>query len=307
MGLEAERLRVFRAVAREGSFSRAAARLHRTQPAISQAIRALEEEIGEALIVRLGRSNALTEAGRLLLQAAEDSARVLEEGLAQLEARRALLRGELVIGTSDTTACYLLPPVLARFRARHPAIELRIANRPSPRTAEQVRAREVDLGLVTLPLPVTRGLRVERLMEREDVAILPPDHALAHRRRLSPSDLLDHPLVLLDRGSQTRHLIDRALRDQGRPPHIAMELASIEVVKRMVTLGFGVSIVPAVAVEAEVGAGTLLARPILPRKAQRALGAVTVDRGSPSPAAAAFLAIAREMLGRAAGGARPSR
>ena len=295
MDLDSERLRAFHAVAREGGFSRAAARLHKTQPAVSQAVRALEEDVGEPLFLRLGRRVALTRAGEILLEHVEQSFAALDGARLRLAALSGLEAGELVIGTSDTNACYVLPPVLAAFRAAHPGIELRLANRPSPETERQVLEREVDVGFVTLPVEHPR-LEAEPLLDREDVAIFAPGHRLAGRKRVRFEDLAREPLLLLDRGSRTRSWIDERLAACREAPRVAMELASIEVVKRLVTLGFGVSIVPRIAVEAEVAAGVLAVATLSPRGSARSLG-VVYPRGAPlSRAADAFVALAREML-----------
>jgi DNA-binding transcriptional LysR family regulator len=298
--MEIDRLSVFRAVAREGGFSRAARKLHRTQPAVSQSIRVLEEELGERLFARLGRKTILTPAGRAYLEHVEQAFEALQRGRERLDALRDLTEGELVIGTSDTTACYVLPPVLVAFRATYPGIELRIANRPSPITLEQVAARDVDLGFVTLPAAYPR-LTIERVMPREDVAILPVDHPLAGRRRLRLEQLARHPLLLLDRGSRSRSFVDECFAQRGIEPQISMELASIEVIKRLVELGLGVSIVPAIAVSVEVAEGRLVARRVFTRREQRALGVVHRGSDSLSRAARAFLELARPMLREAAG------
>lgn len=298
MDLDSDRLRAFRAVAREGGFSRAAARLHRTQPAVSQAVRALEEDVGEPLLLRLGRRVELTAAGEILLEQCERAFAALDEARERLLALRGLETGELVIGTSDTNACYLLPPVLAAFRERHPGIELRIRNRPSPATEAQVVEGEVDLGFVTLPASDPR-LAAEPLAVRDDVAIVAPDHPLAGRRRVRFERLLAEPLLLLDRGSRSRSWLDDRIAEgarDGRAVRVAMELASIEVIKRLVGLGFGVSVVPRVAVEAEREGGSLAVVDLSPRPPRRRIGFVT-RRGAPSSrAAAAFATLARQIL-----------
>jgi DNA-binding transcriptional LysR family regulator len=299
MDLDSDRLRAFRAVARCGGFSRAAGVLHRSQPAVSQAVKALEEDVGEALFQRLGRRVQLTRAGEILLEQAEQAFAALDVARERLEALRDLEQGELVIGTSDTNACYLLPPVLAAFRERHPGIEVRISNRPSPATEIQVLEREVDLGVVTLPAGDPR-LAQEPLLVREEVAIFAPSHGLAGRSRVRLETLLAEPLLLLDRGSRTRSWIDEALAAGAAAPRVGMELASIEVVKRLVGLGFGVSVVPRIAVEEELAAGRLAAAS-LPRALARTrrVGIVVPRTGEPSRAASAFIALARERLGRA--------
>ncbi len=295
MDLDSERLAAFRAVAREGGFSRAARVVHKTQPAVSQAIRALEDAVGERLFLRLGRTTLLTPAGRILLEHVDESFAALDRARARLSALHELETGELVIGTSDTNACYVLPPVLAAFRARHPGVEVRISNRPSPSTEAQVLAHEVDIGFVTLPAGSDR-LVAEPLARREDVAIFPPDHPLAGRKRVRFAQLLDSPLLLLDTGSRTRAFIDERLRAEPARHRVAMELASIEVVKRLVALGFGVSVVPRIAVAAEVAAGTLASASVFSRAQARSLGVVYARTAPLSRAAEVFVEMAREIL-----------
>lgn len=295
MDLDSDRLRAFQAVAREAGFSRAARRLHRSQPAISQAIRALEEDVGEPLFLRLGRRVRLTAAGEILLEHTDASFAALDVARDRLRALHELDVGELTIGTSDTNACYLLPPVLAAFRARYPGVEVRIANRPSPATERQVLDREVDVGFVTLPVSSDR-LAAEPLTVREDVAIFAPDHPLARRKRLRFEQLLDHPLLLLDHGSRTRSFLDDQLAAHPGRARIAMELASIEVVKRLVALGFGVSVVPQIAVAAEVEAGTLASATLFARSEARSLGVVYPKNAPLSRAATVFVRMARELL-----------
>ena len=295
MNLDSERLRSFRAVARAGGFSQAARGLHKTQPAVSQSVRALEEDIGEPLFHRLGRGVRLTPAGQILLDHVEQSFAVLDAARTRLQALGSLEAGELVIGTSDTHACYLLPPVLEAYRRAYPGIELRISNRPSAETERQVEAREVDLGVVTFPVASSR-LAGEPLRSREDIAIFAPDHRLASRRRVRFADLVDEPLLLLDRGSRTRSLIDSQWAAAGGEPRIAMELASVEVVKRLVALGFGVSVVPRMACEAELEAGSLACARIWGASGPRQVGIVYPRGAQLSQAGARFAEMARDLL-----------
>ncbi|HTM18951.1 MAG TPA: LysR family transcriptional regulator, partial [Kofleriaceae bacterium] len=127
--MELHRLRAFAAVAREGGFSRAARKLGQTQSSVSQAVAALERELDESLLVRAGRRVDLTEAGRVLLAHAERAFAELAAAEGELAALRDLESGRLAVGTSDTLATWLLPPVLGAFRTRHPGVELRLDNR----------------------------------------------------------------------------------------------------------------------------------------------------------------------------------
>jgi DNA-binding transcriptional LysR family regulator len=303
--LDTDQLLAFVTVARERGFSRAARRLGRTQSAISQAVARLEQNLDVRLFVRSGRTTELSAAGRALLERAE---RILDEMARAREGLRALhelASGQLVIGTSDTLAYYVLPPILAAFRARYPGVELRLDNRPSPATAERVADRAVDVGVVTLPLPPGRRaggrslaerLQVEPLAPQEEVAICRPDHPLARRRRVGLEAILAYPLLLLDRTTGARALLDAELARLGVAPAPAMEMSSVEVLKKLVELGLGVSVVPALAVEREVEAGVLAAVRLSGLAVARSVGLVTPAAGPPSRAAAAFAEIARAAL-----------
>jgi DNA-binding transcriptional LysR family regulator len=305
--IDSGRLHTFLVVAREGGFSRAARRLARTQSSVSQAVAQLERELGATLFQREGRGARPTEAGRLLLGHAERIFEEMARTRSHLEAAADLRAGELVIGASDTLACYLLPPLLAAFRARYPGVELRLDNRPSPATALAVAEGRLQVGVVSLPLPagLTAGgrplaerVRCEPLVAQADVAILPPGHPLARRARVRVRDLLGGPLLLLDRTTASRAFLDRAFARLPRRPDVVMEMSSVEVLKRLVELGFGVSVVPAWAAAREHAAHTLVARPLTGLPARRAVG-LAVPVTTPLPrATAAFVDLARRTLGR---------
>lgn len=293
--MDSDRLVVFRAVAREGGFTRAARRLFRTQPAISQSIRALEGELGQRLFDRSGRRTTLTPAGLILLEHTDEAFAALERARERMAALSGLQIGELRIAAGDTTTCYVLPPVLRAFREAHPGVELRIRNRPSPAAVEDVAARDADLAVVTLPVR-RAGLSALSLVAQEDVAIFAPDHPIGRRKRIGLEQLLVHPLLLLDRHSQTRRLLDGLIASSGIAPEIAMELGSVEVVKQLASLGFGVGVVPAAAVLRECRAGLLSSRRFLPRARIRELGIVHGSADSLSPAAVVFIRLALEIL-----------
>jgi DNA-binding transcriptional LysR family regulator len=304
MDLDTERLRTFLAVARARNFSRAARRLGKTQPSVSQAVARLERDVGQPLFVREGRVTHLAPAGRLLVEHAERIFEEMDRAQARLSGLHELRAGDLVVGASDTLAYYLLPPVLATFRSRHPGIELRLDNRPSPATLAALRGAErpVDVGVVTLPLPGAELVRREPLVPARDVLICPPGHPLARRRRVHVRQLAGEPLVLLDRTTGARPALDAAFARSGFRPRVTMEMSSVEVLKRLVELGFGLSVVPALAVEREVHAGTLVALPLGGLLVTRSIALVLP--AAPAPAATAFARIARETLCRGAHRAR---
>jgi DNA-binding transcriptional LysR family regulator len=214
--------------------------------------------------------------------------------------------GRLSIGASDTLACHLLPPVFRAFRERFPGIELKLENRPSPETARAVLERRVDLGVVVLPLAAVTGARagadkldVVSLAPHPDSVICLPSHPLARRKSARARDLADEPLLLLDRSTGTRAHVDAAFERERIRPHVTMEMGSVEVLKRLVELGFGVSIVPAMAVRTEVARGTLVSIGFSSSGRRRTVGVVTPKNALLSPATTAFVETATRVVSRA--------
>ena len=231
--------------------------------------------------------------------------RILDEmalAAAELSALSELAAGQLIVGASDTLACYFLPPVFAAFRARYPRVELRIDNRPSPVIAERVSEREVDIGIVSLPLPAgleVSGRKVDEridtvvLAPQEDVAVCAATHPLVKRRVVSVRDLAHCSLLLLATGTSSRALLAAAFAAEKTPLRVAMDTSSVEVLKRLAELDFGVAIVPRIAVERELASGALHALELRGFGAERSVGALTPRAFSPTRAASAFLALAR--------------
>ncbi len=303
--LDADRLLIFATVARERGFSAAARKLGRSQPSVSQAVAALESELGQRLFTREARAVEPTHAGRVLLEHAE---RVLDEmtrARARIAGLSELREGSLAIGTTDTLACHVLPPVLGELRRRYPRIEIRIETKPSPAIAERVAARELDVGVVTAPLPsglrvagkpIAERLAIEELAPYEDVVVAPAEHPLASRARVRLEHLADVPLVLLDRTTASRAFLDAELARRGIEPRVAMETSSVEVLLRLVELGFGVAVAPAVAARPARGRVSV---PLVSVGRARSLAvAWPSSPAEPSRAAAELVRLARARLSR---------
>jgi DNA-binding transcriptional LysR family regulator len=300
------KLEVLLSVARHGGFSAAARKLGKTQSAVSQAVLALEREVGQPLLSRRARLVRPTQAGSLLLEHAERVEAELTQAARKLSALREVRGGRLVIGTSDTLAYYVLPQVLGAFRAQHPDVELVLETRPSPATALALAAGDVDVGVVTLPLPrglrhrgaaLDRAITSEPLCAQPEVLIAPRKHKLARRKRVRVGDLAGEPLILLGRGSAGREFMDRELARAGVRPRVVMEMNSVELLKRMVELGFGLSIVPALAVQREAQAGVIAAVPLAIAPDARRIGLLLEAHGAQSRAADVFAAHCRAVLG----------
>ena len=285
--MDLDRLRGFVETARERSFTRAAEKLFLTQPAVSLQVKALEDELGEDLFERRGRQILLTEAGRLLFARAEAILEMAEQIRQDVADVGRLRTGRLSIGTSDTNCAYVLPPAVKAFRQAHPGVEIRLTDRMSPEVVRLVLEGAVDFGLATLPVTEPR-VQTRPLFIREDVAISSPTHRLASEKTVDLHSLGDCAMLMLERGSTSRGLMDRMFAAAGLQPQIIMELGSIEVIKRFVEIGLGIAVVPEVAVRDEVSSGRLAAIRVTGLPA-RQVGLVRRDGGRLSRAAGAFI------------------
>ncbi|MGQ4808803.1 HTH-type transcriptional activator CmpR [Candidatus Entotheonellaceae bacterium PAL068K] len=248
----------FYAVAKHGSFSKAAAELYRSQSAVSIQVAKLEATLGRRLLERTTKRLSLTEAGHILLGYIGQMNNLMQQAVQQLDDLDRLERGRLVLCTSDTTGCYRLPGMLQDYRLRHPGIDIVVRNATSPHTIQAVLEHEVDLGIVTLA-GLKPGLEAIPLFFRHDVLICPPDHPLAGRQTLRLKDLERHPLILLDQRCSSRRIMDDLCEQARVQLKITMELSSIEVIKRFVRIDAGLSVVPAMSIQEELQTGVLAA------------------------------------------------
>lgn len=257
MNITFEQMNAFYGVAKYRSFSRAGREIFRSQSAVSIQIANLEDAIGQKLFHRTTKSIELTDAGKTLLRYVEDIRRLLDEAEMELQDLVGMARGRLTICTSDTTACYRIPRVLQEYTARYPGIEITVRNATSLKTIDQVLGGEVDLGISTLSY-LKPGLHALPLFSRSDVVICHPEHPLASRKEIFLKDLEPYHSVLLDRNCSSRRILDEACEKAKTRLSIAMELSSIEVVKSLVSINAGISVVPEVAVHEEVREGRLV-------------------------------------------------
>src|SRR5256712_206830 len=240
MDLRLARLETLAAVARHGSFSRAARELHLSQPAVSMQVRQLELALGLPLLERVGKRAFPTKAGELLLAHAGRALRELETGLEVVQQLRGIVAGRIRLGTSASFSIYLLPPALRRFRSRYPRTELTVVTGNAPEIARAVVGRELDVGIVSLPVR-ERELAVSPFYRDEVVAIAPPDRRWRRGHRAAARDLVSAPLILFERGATLRRVIDDWFRRAGEVPAAAMELGNTEAIKKLVEAGLGLS------------------------------------------------------------------
>jgi len=263
------RLRVFRAVAEEMSFRKAAEVLHLSQPAVSQQIRALEEECGARLFDRAGGEGhgtqiALTEAGRVLLRYATKAAETMAEAQKALAALNDEVVGELRLGASTTVAQYVLPRILGAFLKQYPHVHLSLVSGNTERIVEAVAEERVALGIIEGPA-MRRDVKTERMVRDEMVLIASPNHAWAKAGSIEPEDLANAPLLLRERGSGSRRVVERALKQVGLPLRslkVAMELDSTEAIISGVEAELGVGFVSRWAVGKVLRLGTVRIVPV---------------------------------------------
>ncbi|MNS35686.1 HTH-type transcriptional activator CmpR [compost metagenome] len=286
-------LRMLVAIARYGTLTEAARRLHLSQPAATHQIRQLERQLGVALFERRGRGLALTDAGRLAVDRATRALAEWEGLAADLEALAGLDTGHVRLGGGTTAIVHLLPALIGSFRLRHPGVSFYMREGPTGPITEAIAAGELDLGIVTLPSERS-GLVVEPWLDDAVRFLAWPGAPLAEASSLT--DLEGAPFILPEPGMPLRQLIDGVLQVAGVSPQPVMELQSIEAIKASVEAGLGYAALGERTVARELSEGRLVALPITGPGLKRQLG-LTYRASAPlSPAVAAFLAHLRAGL-----------
>lgn len=290
--VELSHLETFLAVAEERSFSRAAERLHRTQPAVSQVIRKIEVETGEALFDRAARDGSLTAAGELLRQYAVRLLALRREAASALEELRSLERGKLQIAANEYTCLYLLP-VLDRFRLKYPQIDVLVHRSLASEIPEGLNLRSFELGVVSFR-PDAEKFRSLAVYADTLAFIVPPRHPLALRRSVSILDLGEETFVAHNVPSPLRRKVIEAFERYRTPLRMRVEMPSIEAIKRFVAMGNGVALVPRLTVARELETGELVAIPVDELEVRRLLRIAHRREAKLSHAATAFLRTVRE-------------
>lgn len=290
MPLRPDHLITFATVAREGSVSRAAAALHRSQPAVSLQMRQLAEALGEPLYRRHRYGVTLTTAGTALLPHAQAMARALAGARRAAAETRGLERGELWLTASMTVAVYLLPELLARFRERKEGLELHLLTRNSQEALQLLSVGEAEMAFVEGPPvgPLT-GFVQEEFYQDEVVLAVRPDHPLARHGVLVPQHLANLQVVTREPGSGTREVVESALAALGIELNVAIEATGIEAVKEAVLQGLGPGFISRLALRREVGAGLLVALPVSGVSLRRPMTLIHPPESRCSAAARAFL------------------
>ena len=281
-------LETFLTVAAEKSFSRAAARLHRTQPAVSQAIRKLESDVGEVLFERASRDGTLTAAGEVLREYAQKMIGLRREATSALEELRSLERGRLHLAANEYTCLYLLP-VLDEFRKLCPQIGITVQRSLGSRIPTDLLQRTVEIGILTYRPP--EGFESIRVYDDELAFVVNPQHPLTREKRVSIRDLGAENFIAHNVASPLRRRVIDAFEAHKTPLNMGFELPSLEAIKRFVAMGNGVALVPGLTVQKELAAGELVHIPVKELKFDRQLRLIYRTGASLSHAAGAFLKV----------------
>jgi DNA-binding transcriptional LysR family regulator len=291
--MEFSQLEFFVTVVEEGSFSRAALRVYRTQPAVSIAIRRLEEEIGSPLFERSQKTPVLTDTGELLYDYAKRILALRDQAFNVAAELKSLQRGRVRIGANESTSLYLLPHLILEYRARHPEVMVEIFRQSSDRLPREVLDRNVDFALMAFE-PVDDDLESFPVLRDELVLITHPEHPLAKLRSVTVEELGNQPFLAHNVKTGSRYKVMETFAQHHTPLNITLELATVETIKRFVQLKIGLAFVPRMCVTDELERGSLVSVPVEDLTYLRTLW-VTHRRGMTfSHSANAFLAILQD-------------
>ena len=285
--MELNQLETFLAVAEERSFSRAAVRLHRTQPAVSQVIRKLEASVGETLFDRAARDGSLTASGVLLRDYALRLLALRREAASALDELKSLERGRLQLAANEYTCMYLLQ-AMDRFRREFPHVSVAVHRMLASRIPEELNLRTFELGVISFR-PDPARFRTIAVYSDSLAFIVSPSHPLAKAERVSINDLGKETFIAHNVASPLRLKVIEAFQKYRTPLNMGIELPTIEAIKRFVAMGNGVALVPHLTVAQELEAGSLVRVKVDDLEIKRVLRLVHRRQATLSYAARAFL------------------
>jgi DNA-binding transcriptional LysR family regulator len=287
--MELYSLQVFLTVATERSFSRAAEKLYRTQPAVSLAVQRLEQELGEKLIDRSGKDLILTDAGRSVLEYARRFQSLqleLDNSLAELRDNSA---GRLTIGANESTALYLLRQI-ERYRELYPKVKVQIRRSLSSKIPGELLDGNLELGIISYD-PGDERLKSKVIYTDALAFVVSPQHRLAHRKTVSMSDLGDESFIAHNVVSPYRDVVLREFQSHKVPLRMDVEMPTIETIRRLVQHNVGVAFLPRMCVEQEIEQGVLCEIRVKELHVERKIRLIWPTRRALSHAAKAFLEI----------------
>lgn len=254
--MDLRQLEMFQAVVETGSFTKAGQRLHVSQSAISRQINLLEEELGVQVLMRSNKRVFLTEAGKTLLKHCYRIFRDIEEAILAVSQDEKVGGGTLRVGGGMSVCSFLLPQILKEYKTLYPNIALTVTTGTSEPTILKIRNNEVDVGVLTLPVE-SQDLDVASVFREEMVVVTGHNHPLSKKKEVTPEEIAAMPLILFEQGSNTRKIIDQFFDKHDISPQIIMEMENVEIIKPLVDIGLGITIIPYQAIVREVEAGTL--------------------------------------------------
>lgn len=292
--MDFSQLEIFLSIAQEKSFSRAAEKMLRTQPAISIAIKRLEEELGESLFDRSSKAGTLTEAGKILHSYAQRILNLRDEATGAISELRGMYRGRLSIGANESTSLYLLPDLLVKYREQHPRIKIEVYRNVSERIPNEVLERNLDFGFLSFD-PQHPSLQSLEVYHDELVLVVSPKHPLAKAGQITVRDLAKESFVAHNVKTPARARIFELFAQNRTPLNISIELATLETIKSFVKNNVGIAILPRLAVQSDVAAKQLVEVPVKGLKIEKTLRIIFRREQTLSHAAKSFLEIVREL------------
>ena len=298
--MDFDHLVTFVEIAKQGSFSRAGQKLFRSQPAVSAQIRLLEQEYGQKLFDRVGKTIQLTTAGEALLEYAGKLLTLRNESLRAVADQASTPRGTLAIGANEATCLYVLPDIFAEYHRLYPSVQISIYRNFSHKVIEKIENGSIDVGIVTLPVK-SPSLRVHPIFRDRIMLMTSPFNPLAKMKSVTSAQIAEQPLIFPKTGFM-RQVHDKLFRPFRSRLHITMELPSVGMIKRFVAAGLGVSLISESFVRDEVRAGKAKLIPVSDMDVWRELGVVyRRDRTLPR-SAMAFVNMARQGIDSQADG-----
>jgi len=264
-------------------------KLHRTQPAVSQAVRRLEDSVGERLFDRATKDASLTDAGRLLRDYAERLLRLSEEAETAVKDLRDLRRGRVLIGANEASVHAVLP-LIARFRHAHPLVHIDVRRIPARQLGAEVAQGGLDFGVLTFQ-PAEPRLASVVLGHDELVMLVHPGHSLAGNKEVTLAECAHHTVIAHNDPSHVRDRVLRSFEQQHIPPNILVSLPSLEGIKRAVAMQLGVALLPRRCAELEISRGELVALAVPEVRLRRQVRLIYRKAGERSHASSAFLTV----------------
>ena len=291
-------LTTFLEVAKQGNFSRAGQKVFRSQSAVSAQLHQLEEEYGEKLLDRAGKTVHLTPAGKVLLDYARQMLTLRDESLRAVADQNVTPRGILAVGANEATCLYALPDVFGEYARRYPLVQINIYRNFSRKIVERIESGALDVGVVTLPVR-SPNLKVHSIFRDRIMVMVNPRHPLARHAAVSVEEIAQHPLIFPKSGF-TRQLLDKLFRPYHEQLRVTMELPSVGMIKNFVAAGLGATLISSAFVQAEAAARQVTLIPLKGVELRRELGLIyRKDRSLPR-AAQAFIALVRQRTAAAA-------